>query len=47
MYNVGLADAASRFGTANTGLTNAASTPGTLGTVTATGAGGAMWVGLS
>jgi hypothetical protein len=47
MLNVGLADSASRWGTANTGLTNAASTPSTLGTITAAGAGVAMWVALS
>ena len=45
LFNIGLADAASRFGTANTALTTTA--PGTLGTITATGSLAAIWVGLS
>jgi hypothetical protein len=43
--NLGLTAAASRWGTANTGLTNAASAPATLGTISA--AATAYWAGLS
>jgi len=45
LMNAGLADAASRWGTANTGLTTTA--PATLGTVTATGVVAGYWAGLS